>query len=119
MLMVRWLGGAFVKVDPQATAVAFRSAEAFVVTAAFVPPGSPASEVARVKAALAPYEVHALGGTGTSPTRWRPASQNGCTRRRFSLGFAHSSAMGIRTTSSPATTASPRSAPDESQGPVP
>jgi hypothetical protein len=64
MFMVRWLGGAFGDVDPDATAVAFRNAEAFVVTAAFVPPGSPDADAARVKAALAPIAEHSVGAYG-------------------------------------------------------
>ncbi len=64
MLMVRWLGGAFGEVDPQATAIGFRSAEAFVLTAAFVPPDSAGTEAARIKAALAPFVEHSLGAYG-------------------------------------------------------
>jgi hypothetical protein len=64
MLMVRWLGGAFGDVDPAATAIAFRTAEAFVVTGAFLPPGAPAGEEARVKAALHPFVEHSLGAYG-------------------------------------------------------
>ncbi len=64
MFMVRWLGGAFGEVDPQATAIAFRNAEAFIVTAGFVPPGTPESEVTRMKATLAPYVEHSLGAYG-------------------------------------------------------
>lgn len=64
MFLVRWLGGAFGDVDPQATAIAFRSAEAFVVTAAFVLPDAAAGEAERVKAALAPFAEHSLGAYG-------------------------------------------------------
>lgn len=64
MFMVRWLGGAFGDVDPEATAIAFRSAEAFIVTAAFVPPDAPKSEERRVKAVLSPFVDHALGTYG-------------------------------------------------------
>jgi len=64
MFMVRWLGGAFSDVDPDATAIAFRSAEAFIVTAAFVAPDAPESEAARVKGVLAPFVEHALGTYG-------------------------------------------------------
>jgi hypothetical protein len=64
MFLVRWLGGAFGEVDPHATAIAFRNAEAFVVTAAFVMPGSPDSEAGRVKAALAPFAEYSLGAYG-------------------------------------------------------
>lgn len=64
MLLVRWLGGAFGEVDPDATAIPFRRAEAFVMTAAFVPPDGTAEDVARVKAALAPFVEHSLGAYG-------------------------------------------------------
>ncbi|HSK34325.1 MAG TPA: FAD-binding protein [Propionicimonas sp.] len=64
MFMVRWLGGAFAEVDPDATAIAFRSAEAFVLTAAFVAPDAAANEAERVKAALAPFVEHSLGAYG-------------------------------------------------------
>lgn len=64
MLLVRWLGGAFGDVDPGATAVAFRNAEAFVVTAGFLPPGSPDAEAARLKGVLAPYAELSLGAYG-------------------------------------------------------
>ena len=64
MFLVRWLGGAFGEVDPKATAVAFRSAEAFIVTAAFVAPDAPAGEATRVKTALAPFVEHSLGAYG-------------------------------------------------------
>lgn len=64
MLLVRWLGGAFSDVDPDATAVAFRTAEAFIMTAAFVPPGSPDSDATRIKKLLAPYAERALGSYG-------------------------------------------------------
>lgn len=64
MLLVRWLGGAFGDVDPQATAVAFRNAEAFVMTAGILPPGAPEQDVATIKAALAPFVEHALGAYG-------------------------------------------------------
>jgi FAD/FMN-containing dehydrogenase len=64
MFLVRWLGGAFGDVDPDATAISFRSAEAFIVTAAFVPPGAPDGEAQRMKEALAPFVDHALGTYG-------------------------------------------------------
>src|SRR6185369_11880570 len=64
MFLVRWLGGAFGDVDPQATAIAFRNAEAFIVTAGFVMPGSPDSEADRMKKALSPFVEHSLGAYG-------------------------------------------------------
>ncbi|MCC6498046.1 MAG: FAD-binding protein [Propionibacteriaceae bacterium] len=64
MLLVRWLGGAFGDVAPEATAIGFRRAEAFVMSAAFVPPDGTAEDVARVKAALAPFVEHSVGAYG-------------------------------------------------------
>ncbi|HEY3336957.1 MAG TPA: FAD-binding oxidoreductase [Propionicimonas sp.] len=64
MFLVRWLGGAFGDVDSDATAIAFRNAEAFIVTAAFVPPGAPDGEAKRMKDALSPFVHHALGTYG-------------------------------------------------------
>ena len=64
MFLVRWLGGAFGDVDPDATAISFRSAEAFIVTAGFVPPGAPDGEAKRMKDALSPFVEHALGAYG-------------------------------------------------------
>jgi len=64
MFLVRWLGGAFGDVDPDATAIAFRSAEAFIVTAAFVPPDAPEGEAQRIKKALAPFADQSLGMYG-------------------------------------------------------
>lgn len=64
MLLVRWLGGAFSDVDPDATAVAFRSAEAFIVTAGFVPPGADEGDAQRMQTALDPIATHALGAYG-------------------------------------------------------
>jgi len=64
LLLVRWLGGRFSEIDPSATAVPFRSAEAFVMTAALLPPGASEAEVAEVKAVLSPFAEHALGTYG-------------------------------------------------------
>ncbi len=64
MLLVRWLSGAFGDVDPEATAIAFRSAEAFIVTAGFVPPDAPGTEAKRMKEALSPFTDLALGMYG-------------------------------------------------------
>ncbi len=64
MFLMRWLGGAFGDVDPEATAIAFRSAEAFVMTAGFVPPDAPGGEAKRMKDALSPFVDHALGTYG-------------------------------------------------------
>lgn len=64
MFLVRWLGGAFGDVDPDATAIAFRTAEAFVLTAGFLPPGSTDADVAGMKALLAPFAERALGTYG-------------------------------------------------------
>lgn len=64
MVLLRWLGGAFGDVAADATAVAFREAEAFVVAAAFAPPGAPADEVAQRQAALDPLAALSLGAYG-------------------------------------------------------
>jgi FAD/FMN-containing dehydrogenase len=64
MLLVRWLGGAFGDVHPEATAIAFRNAEAFVMAAGFVPPDAPEGAADRMKAALRPFVDHALGAYG-------------------------------------------------------
>lgn len=64
MLLVRWLGGAFGDVDPAATAIAFRDAEAFVVGAALVFPGSPEGELDRVAAVLGGLARHSRGAYG-------------------------------------------------------
>lgn len=64
MFLVRWLGGAFGDVDPDATAIAFRTAEAFVLTAGFLPPGSTDADAAGMKALLDPFAERALGTYG-------------------------------------------------------
>lgn len=64
LFLVRWLGGAFADVDPEATAIAFRDAEAFVLAAAFVFPGSPEEEHERVVAALGGLDRHSRGMYG-------------------------------------------------------
>ncbi len=64
LLLVRWLGGRFGEVDPEATAVSFRAAEAFAMTAALAPPDAGPDAQAGVRAALAPFVEHALGTYG-------------------------------------------------------
>ncbi|MBX0299051.1 FAD-binding oxidoreductase [Cryobacterium sp. 1639] len=48
VLMVRYLRGAFNRVPADATALAYRDAEAFVVSAAFLPPDAPADAERRI-----------------------------------------------------------------------
>ena len=48
VLMVRYLRGAFNRVPADATALAYRDAEAFVVSAAFLPPDAPAEAERRI-----------------------------------------------------------------------
>jgi len=48
-LMLRYLRGAFNRMPADATAVAYRDAEAFVVSAAFLPPDAPADAEARIQ----------------------------------------------------------------------
>lgn len=53
VLMIRYVGGAFNRVDPDATALAWRDAEALVITFAFLPPDADATQIARVDDAWA------------------------------------------------------------------
>jgi hypothetical protein len=50
VLMIRYLGGEFSRVDPDATAFALRDSETLVVSAAFFPPGAPEEAVERYQA---------------------------------------------------------------------
>jgi len=53
VLMIRYVGGAFNRVDPDATAVAWRDAEALVISFAFLPPDADAAAIALVDEAWA------------------------------------------------------------------
>lgn len=64
MLLVRWLGGRFSEIDPWATAVPFRTAEAFAMTAAVLPPDASPSDIAAVRSRLGAFSDHALGAYG-------------------------------------------------------
>ncbi|PVU82754.1 hypothetical protein DDP54_06710 [Cellulomonas sp. WB94] len=64
LFMVRWLGGAFSDVDPDATAIAFRDAEAFVVIAGFVMPGESGGAVEVLQSALQPVANLSAGAYG-------------------------------------------------------
>jgi hypothetical protein len=64
MVLLRWLGGAFGDVAPDATAVAFRDAEVFVVAAAFAPPGAAPEEAGRLQSALDPIADLTIGAYG-------------------------------------------------------
>ena len=48
VLMIRYLAGAFNRVDAEATAVAWRRAEALVISFAFLPPGADGDQIARI-----------------------------------------------------------------------
>ena len=48
VLMIRYLAGAFNRVDSDATALAWRGAEALVISFAFLPPNADAAQVTRV-----------------------------------------------------------------------
>ena len=76
MLLVRWLGGRFGEVGPDETAVAFRDAEAFAMTAALLPPGSPQAEVDALKTRLAPFVAHAAGAYGNFTNSVAPGLPN-------------------------------------------
>lgn len=60
---VRFLGGAFGRIDPDATAFAHRHAEAIANIVEFLPPGAPQS-ASRVDAAWAPLAARSIGSYG-------------------------------------------------------
>jgi len=60
---VRFLGGAFSRVDPDATAFAHRNAAAIANIVEFLPPGAPSS-AARVDAAWSPLAARSIGSYG-------------------------------------------------------
>jgi hypothetical protein len=41
VLMIRYLGGEFARIEPDATAFALRDSETLIISAAFFPPGAP------------------------------------------------------------------------------
>lgn len=63
--MARWLGGASGDAHPDATAIAFRDAEAFVVVAGFVMPGAPQRAADELQAALRPVADLSAGTYGS------------------------------------------------------
>ena len=50
VLMIRYLGGEFSRVEPDATAFAHRDSEALIISAAFFPPGAPEEAVEHYQA---------------------------------------------------------------------
>jgi len=50
VLMIRYLGGEFSRVEPDATAFAHRASEALIISAAFFPPGAPEEAVEHYQA---------------------------------------------------------------------
>ena len=73
VLMIRYLGGAFAAVEPDATAIAYRDAEAFVMSAAFTAPNVPAAERERFDAAWAPTSALTVGVYGNFTNSTDPA----------------------------------------------
>lgn len=61
VVLLRSLGGAFGRVDPDATAFAHRSAEAMIVSAAFLPLGASEAEVAAAHEAWRPIGERGIG----------------------------------------------------------
>jgi FAD/FMN-containing dehydrogenase len=61
VIFLRSLGGAFGRVDPSSTAFAHRSAQALVVSAKFLPPGSGEDVVAAAQAEWATISRHGIG----------------------------------------------------------
>jgi FAD/FMN-containing dehydrogenase len=64
MLMVRYLRGAFTDVPTDATALAWRDAEAFLVRAAFAAPGSTSAQVDDIRDAWQPVVDRGVGAYG-------------------------------------------------------
>ncbi len=69
---IRFLGGAFGRVDPDATAFAHRGAVAIANIVEFLPPGAPQS-ASRVDAAWAPLAARSIGSYGNFTERTGPA----------------------------------------------
>ena len=64
VLMVRYLRGAFNRVPADATAMAYRDAEAFVVSAAFLPPEAPDDAEQRIQVGWAAVAEDVTGAYG-------------------------------------------------------
>ena len=64
ILMLRYLQGAFNRVDADSTAFAWRDAETFVISMAFLPPTAGDTEIATVNDAWARVVPHTRGGYG-------------------------------------------------------
>ncbi|GAB2459191.1 FAD/FMN-containing dehydrogenase [Conyzicola lurida] len=61
VLMIRYLRGAFNRVEPDATALAYRDSEVLVISAAFFPPDAPDEAVAAYNAEWATLLPHVQG----------------------------------------------------------
>lgn len=64
VLMIRYLGGAFNRVDENATAFAWRDAEALVIAFAFLPPDADAALIEATEAAWQTTSAHTRGAYG-------------------------------------------------------
>ena len=69
---IRFLGGAFGRVDPQATAFAHRSAQAIANIVEFLPPGAPQS-ASKVDAVWAPLAARSMGSYSNFTEQTGPA----------------------------------------------
>lgn len=69
VLMIRYLRGAFNRVHPDATAVAWRDAEVLIISAAFLPPRAPESDQQRVHELWATLADYTGGKYGNFTTR--------------------------------------------------
>jgi hypothetical protein len=61
VLMIRYLGGAFSRVDPDATAFAYRDSETLIISAAFFPPDAPGEAIEHYRAQWSPLLPHLRG----------------------------------------------------------
>jgi FAD/FMN-containing dehydrogenase len=64
VLMIRYLRGAYNRVPSDATAFPYRSAEALLISAAFLSPDAPDSEYARLRAVWDTVRIYTLGMYG-------------------------------------------------------
>lgn len=76
VLMIRYVRGAFNRVAADATAFAHRDAEVYLVSAAFLQPGAPEEEVARVRAIWDEVDDGRFGQYGNFTTTVLPGTLN-------------------------------------------
>ena len=69
VLMIRYLRGAFNRVEPDATAVAWRNAEVLIISAAFLPPNASEAEQQRIHELWATLAAHTGGKYGNFTVR--------------------------------------------------